>query len=190
MIPRPKILFTGFKSFAGRSVNGSETIVKILETLESPFIIQTLVMDVVWGQAEKTGLAAIESFGPDMVLTLGEGGPGIVAMETTAVNRRAGTDNSGRNADGEIEPGAPAKRLSRFGFSCKSNGSFKYPVIISGNAGAYICNNALYTFLCSPASRVVLLHIPPQGKTGSTEYTQAILPIINDLLKSNFPRIS
>jgi pyrrolidone-carboxylate peptidase len=188
MIP-PKILFTAFKPFAGRPVNGSETIVKFLKTWKSPYNITTAIMDVVWGEVERTGLAAIKAFVPDMVVALGEGEPGIVAIETSAVNRRTGVDNSGKNTDCEIEQGGPAKRLSRFGFSFKSNGGYKYPVVMSGDAGTYLCNNALYAFLASHAARVALLHVPPQGKTANHEYALAILPIVNDLLTANFPRV-
>jgi pyroglutamyl-peptidase len=189
MIPRPKILFTAFKPFAGRAVNGSETIVKFLKTWKSPYNIKTVIMDVVWGEVERTGLAAIKAFDPDMVLALGEGEPGIISLETAGVNLRSGTDNAGVAANGEIEPGCPAKQLSRFGFSFKSNTSYKYPVIMSGDAGRFLCNNALYTFLGTDVRRVLFAHLPPQGKAPSKKYIDSTFPIVKDLLKSNFPWI-
>lgn len=188
MIP-PKILFTGFKPFAGRPVNGSETIVNFLKTWKSSYTIKTAIMDVVWGEVERKGLAAITSFGPDMVLALGEGEPGIVAMETAAVNRRTGTDISGRDAGGEIEPDGPAKRLSRFCCFMTDCQDYAFPVSISTNAGLFLCNNALYSFLGMDVRRVLFAHLPPQGKAPNKKYIDSIFPIVKDLLKSNFPWI-
>ncbi|HUI91258.1 MAG TPA: hypothetical protein VLX68_03325 [Chitinivibrionales bacterium] len=190
MIPRPpKILFTAFKPFAGRPVNGSETIIKFLKTWKSPYKIKTVVMDVLWGEVERAGLAAVKSFGPDMVFAVGEGNGDFVKLETVGANLRGGADNAGETATGEIEQGGPSKRLSRFCCSMTDPREFAFPVSISADAGIYLCNNALYTFLGTKVRRVLFVHIPPQGSVKNEKYTGAILPIVKDLLKSNFPWI-
>jgi pyrrolidone-carboxylate peptidase len=189
MIPRPKILFTAFRPFTGRAVNGSETIVKFLKTWKSPYTIKTIIMDVIWGEVERTGLAAIKAFCPDMVLALGEGEPGVVSIETAGLNLRSGTDNAGVAATGELEPGGPARRLSRFCCSMTDCQDYAFPVSISTDAGLYLCNNALYSFLGTDVRRVLFAHLPPQGKAPNKKYIGSTFPIVKDLLKSNFPWI-
>ena len=190
MTPRaPKILFTGFKPFAGRPVNGSETILKFLKTWKSAYKFKTVIMDVLWGEVERSGLAAIKSFGPDMVFALGEGEAGVVKLETVGANLRGGTDNAGATATGLIERNGPARRLARFCFSKTESREFAFPVSVSGDAGLHLCNNALYTFLGTNVRRVLFVHLPPQGSVKDKEYAGAILPIVKELLKSNFPWI-
>jgi pyrrolidone-carboxylate peptidase len=185
----PRILFTGFKPFAGRPVNGSETVVKFLHSSASPFTVRTLILDVVWGEAERRGIAAIKSFGPDMVYCLGEGEAGVVKLETVGVNLRGGTDNAGASAGGEIEKGGPARRLSRFCCAMTYCQDYAFPVSISTDAGLYLCNNALYSFLGTDVRRVLFAHLPPQGTVPDKDYTGAIIPIVKDILRSNFPWI-
>ncbi len=186
MHPRPKILITAFKPFAGRLLNGSFTLLTAVEKAGWNWDIHTLLMDVVWDAPEEELLPLIGSINPHMVIAMGEGNPRQIALETRARNIRNGVDNQDRNQQGTlIDCQSPEFRSARFEFQYSTALPIRTPVVLSRDAGAFLCNNTLYALLGTPVPKALFLHLPPQEDTPDDEYVADLLPVLNAIIRSN-----
>ena len=188
-----KILVTGFTPFAGRSVNASWLAARALaENHQSSHRIYAALLPVVWGISEEIISELVKSYEPDLVLAMGEGHRGRFAIETQARNQRSQReDNTGRlpvtpfitehGSDHhicEIDADSLCIDLVKRG----------YPAQKSDDAGAFICEEALYFLESLRRSsgrkmRVVFCHLPPFG----TELQVADQPVVCDQpLLNNF----
>jgi pyroglutamyl-peptidase len=187
----PVVLITAFTAFAGRGVNGSATVAAAMDgTVISGHRLHALVMPVVWGAPEAMLPAAIARWRPRLVLGMGEGGPGRVAVELVARNRAdAIADEHGRQpAAAVLAPDGPDQRASRFSFAPEWFAGQAPAVIASTDAGGYLCNACLYAALRSAASRCGFVHLPPQEAVPDADYARRFMPVIIALIERNLAR--
>ncbi len=162
--PRPlrpvRILLTGFAPFGGSRVNPSWEAVRRLRRARIAGVrVSVARLPVVWGEAERRLVAAIRRVRPDAVICTGQSsGRAWVSVETRAVNRREGRDDSerlprtatvwerasardrwNRKPPNSLPSTLPVRlilaALRRAGI----------PARRSRDAGRYLCNAAMYT---------------------------------------------
>jgi pyroglutamyl-peptidase len=183
-----RLMLVGFGPYRGRQVNGSESLVRALAaTPPACEQVLTMVVPVAWGAIEELVVPELLRFRPNLVLGLGEGGKEHVALERTARNVRSGQDERGATPPNRwIEMDGPDVLYSRLTFqSPRPRKRQGMPVVFSADAGEYLCNNALYRFLDSPAKGAGFVHVPPQGEDSVEAYVARFLPLLRGLIEEN-----
>jgi pyroglutamyl-peptidase len=136
-------------------------------------------LPVDWEKAPRLLHSALQRFRPDAIFCLGEGKPDRVAWECCAQNACHGTDETGK---GRLE-----EKISSAGplalFSEKRPPSGLANIVISEDAGQFLCNRVLWEAL-SHSAQAVFLHFPPQGPSSSRAYNARWLPILQKCLFS------
>ena len=162
-----RIVVSGFEPFGGRSKNASWTLVQEIKKAFPTIIDRQIPVE-----AEKNV--------PDVWIAFGEGSPAF-QIEVLAHNRRGGfQDNESRppsapliveegaaELKNKIDASALAAKLSAAGF----------PTRESSSAGAYLCEEMLYSLLHAQAKHsdgfrlVLFIHVPVLGKVVSSAAT-------------------
>jgi pyrrolidone-carboxylate peptidase len=174
--------------FRGRVKNGSQTIARYVQPLIKNGDVRIVEIPVRWGAVESVCTPVIQEWQPDVILGLGEGGAGILTIETIAKNMRKGDDVDGYSAPNEyILEFGENQRSCRFDFTWSPQIQLPVEVKISLDAGAYLCNNALYHFAGTLTERVGFIHIPPQENTDDVLYVEQYGPIVLEILHQNIP---
>ena len=164
-----KLLVTGFEPFGGEEVNPSLEVVERLPSVIGEYEITKLIVPVVFGDAAAVVLRASEGLCPDVILSVGQaGGRSAITPELVGINLRHATipDNKGNQPTDEpiVQLGSAAyfstlpvrkmaEAISRLGT----------PSVVSYSAGAYVCNDLLYSLLAhyeGSTTRVGFIHIP------------------------------
>lgn len=183
----PAILLTGFGPFAGRGVNGSETAARRLDgALIAGHRIHVRILPVRWGEPERILPAAVAELAPALVLGLGEGHPGRIAVELVGRNRAAHPDEAGAPPPASLGDGPP-ERQARLAFDPAWFPGAVPPVVASADAGDYLCNAWLWHAISLPSARVGFVHLPPQGETPADGYAATVLPAVRQLIERQFP---
>ena len=176
-----RILITGFEPFGGETINPSWEAVKSLPEEINGYSLTKLLLPVVFGEAASLALKTAEKITPHFILCIGQaGGRAEVTPELVAINLRHASipDNKGNHPKDEVvKSGAPAAYFSTIPVRKISDAinSSGIPSKVSYSAGAYVCNDLLYTLLShyeNSDTRVGFIHIPyskEQGKTPSME---------------------
>ena len=183
------ILIISYQPFAGRGVNGSQTIGSYLadETIACHAIVH-VSLPVQWGQPEAQVPILLATHQPVLAIGLGEGYPKRIAVETRAVNQRQHPDETGQKpSTNHIDANGPATQSARWAFNAEDFADSSLPVIASTNAGAYLCNNLLYCLASSNCNTIGFIHLPPQGSASNADYQQLISPVIRRLIEGNIP---
>lgn len=147
------VLVTGFDPFGGETVNPSFEAVKRLPDEIAGAAIHTLELPTVYGTAGEILSRAVETLSPDLVLCVGQaGGRNAVTPELVAINYRDASlpDNAGRVCRGEpVVAGAPAAYFTRLdtGKIIEALTKAGIPARLSLSAGAFVCNDVMYTLL-------------------------------------------
>ena len=180
--PQP-ILVVAFGPFAGRGENGSATVVESLvgrRIGDHPIV--TAVLPVEWGQPEQRIPELMAKHQPLMILGLGEGFPGRVAIETRAVNARAHADEQGKPPPTRrLGPAEETHRSSRLVIPDPLP-TTDVPVVISQDAGRYLCNNLLWVCLGEKVDHAGFIHLPPQGEQSDAEYAPRFTAVVEACL--------
>ena len=173
-----KLLITGFDPFGGATVNPSWEAVKRLPEVVGSYELTKLEIPTVFGVGAGKVLEAAKALQPDVILCVGQaGGRSGITPEVVGINlREAGSaDNAGnRMTNVPVAEDGPAayfatlpvremvKALKEAGISAG----------LSFSAGAFVCNDVLYTLLHhyhgSP-TQVGFIHVPflpEQAKPG------------------------
>ena len=176
-----KLLISGFEPFDNEKINPSWEAVRLLPDAVGDYRLTKLRLPVVFGVAADELLRAAEELCPDVIIAVGQsGGRAAITPEMVGINLRHGKipDHAGHLATDEpiIEGGAaayfstlPVRKIVE---GVKNAG---LPAEVSYSAGAYVCNDVLYTLLAKTAensTRVGFIHIPyakEQGKEPSME---------------------
>lgn len=173
-----KLLITGFEPFGGENVNPSFEAVKLLPDKIGDYELTKLLVPVVFGKAGETVLKAAESLNPDAVICVGQAaGRAAVTPELVAINIRFASipDNEGaKPEDVPVIPGGPAAYFSTLPVRAmaKAISDAGIPGAVSYSAGAYVCNDLLYSVLHHYENSLVkaaFIHvplIPEQAKDG------------------------
>jgi pyrrolidone-carboxylate peptidase len=175
------IVVTGFAPFAGRGVNGSETIARRLDgAVIAGATVSVRILPVRWGEPERI-LPALAAGRPRLLVGLGEGFPGRIAVEMVGRNRAGHPDEAGAPPPVRLGDG-PATRPARFAFDHGWCAGSPLPVVASDDAGAYLCNAWLWHACALDLPAVGFVHLPPQGDTPVDAYAAMVEPIIRALI--------
>ncbi len=182
-----KLLITGFEPFGGEEINPSWEAVSRLPSEINGYSLTKLLIPVVFGSAAEKVIRAANETSPDVILCIGQaGGRDAITPELVGINIRHGRipDNDGYQpmdesiiADGENAyfSTLPVRRMA------EAINAAGVPSHVSYSAGAYVCNDVIYTLLShfnNTETRVGFIHIPyctEQNKTPSMD--------INDIIK-------
>lgn len=164
-----KLLITGFEPFGGEEINPSwEALLRMPEEIGG-YSLTKLLIPVVFGEAAKNVIEAAGKIDADVVLCIGQaGGRDAITPELVGINLRHGSipDNSGCKPQDEpiIEGGSnayfsalPVRKMAE---AINAAGVLSK---VSYSAGAYVCNDVLYTLLAhfgGSKTRVGFIHIP------------------------------
>ena len=168
-----KLLLAGFEPFGGSAVNPSEQVVRALAQESLPGIaLHTAILPVDRVNGPATLIRAVQESQPDAVLCLGEApGRTAISIERVAINlmdyRIA--DNAGNQAQDEpIVPDGPAAYFVTLPVRAMLEAirAANVPAELSLSAGAFLCNQVLYTLLHhltpnNPGVRAGFAHVPP-----------------------------
>ncbi|MBR2926546.1 MAG: pyroglutamyl-peptidase I [Clostridia bacterium] len=171
-----KLLITGFEPFGGEEINPSwEAVSRLPDTLGG-YALTRLLLPVVFGEAAQKVIAAAEGIDPDVILCVGQaGGRDQITPELVAINLRHAriADNSGAQPQDErIMESAPDAYFSTLPVRkmAEAISALGIKAGLSYSAGAYVCNDLLYTLLArfrGKKTRVGFIHVPytkEQGK--------------------------
>ncbi len=164
-----KLLITGFEPFGGESTNPSWDAVTLLPDEINGYKLTKLLVPVTFGEGAEFIIKKAEEISPDVILSIGQaGGRGEVTPELVGINLRHGgiPDNRGYQPNDEsiTEGGAdayfstlPVRKISE---AISLSG---IPSRVSYSAGAYVCNDVIYTLLshCKDTPvRFGFIHVP------------------------------
>ena len=181
-----KLLITGFEPFGGEEINPSWEAVLRLPDQINEYTLLKLRLPVEFGGAAECVLRVFEDTQPDVILCIGQaGGRNAITPELVAINLRHAKipDNAGYQPTDEpiIKDGnlayfstLPVRKMAD---AIQSAGIASQ---VSYSAGAYVCNDLLYTLLSrfdGTQTRVGFIHIPysmEQGKEPAMELSQMV----------------
>ena len=164
-----KLLITGFDPFGGETVNPAWEAVKKLPDRITDYTLYKFEIPTVFGLAAETVLAKAAQTQPDVILCIGQaGGRAAVTPERIAVNIRDARipDNAGNQPGGEqIAPDGPAAYFAtvpvkKMAAAIENAG---IAATVSNSAGAFVCNDTLYSLLHHYAHtdvKVGFIHVP------------------------------
>lgn len=176
-----KLLISGFEPFGGEEINPSWEAVRSLPDEIGGYSLSRLLLPVVFGRAASLAIDAAELLCPDVVLCIGQaGGRAAITPELVAINLRHASipDNEGARPVDEpiVKSGAtayfstlPVRKMSE---AIKAAG---VPSWVSYSAGAYVCNDLLYSLLMrfgGTQTRVGFIHIPYSSEQGKEPYME------------------
>ena len=174
-----KLLITGFEPFGGEDINPSWEAVKKLPNVIGDYELFKLCIPVVFGEAVQMVINKAEDIAPCAIVCVGQaGGRDAITPELVGINLRNATipDNKRNKPQDEqiIEGGAcaffstlPVRKMAQ---AINDNGIKSH---VSYSAGAYVCNDVLYTLLSyfnESEIKVAFIHVPyvnEQGKEPS-----------------------
>jgi pyroglutamyl-peptidase len=183
-VSEQRLLLTGFEPFAGATVNPSAEVVRLLAERgfsAGPRVrLHTAILPVVAEKIPAVLTGLLNEYQPDWVVSLGEArGRTAINLERIGVNLLDfGTpDNQGvLLQDTPIVPHGPAAYWSNLPLRAMQTAmqAQGVPAVLSLSAGAYICNQVLYTSLHwaaehRPACQVGFFHLPSLPEQVFTE---------------------
>lgn len=164
-----KLLITGFDPFGGQTVNPSWEAVRLLPDRIGAYELTRLEIPTVYGEGAARILRAAEGLHPDVILSIGQaGGRRGITPEVVGINLREARipDNSGFQPVNEaIVPDGPAAYFATVPVRAmvQAMTDAGLPCALSYSAGAFVCNDVLYTLLhrChGSAVRAGFIHVP------------------------------
>ena len=174
-----KLLITGFEPFGGEEINPSWEVVRRLPDEIGGFSLTKLLVPVVFGKAAKYVMNAADKLMPDVIISVGQaGGRRAITPEMLAINLRFAKipDNEGNlPKDESIVAGGESAYFSTLPVRKIAEAINERGVLseVSYSAGAYVCNDLLYTLLDRYSAEGVgvgFIHVPyvsEQGKEPS-----------------------
>lgn len=174
-----RLLITGFEPFGGESINPSWEVVCRLPDVIGEYELTRLCLPVVFGDAANMLLDLAAELMPDVILCIGQaGGRSAITPEMVAINLRHADipDNLGNQPrDEKIVFGGETAYFSTVPVRkmAESINAMGISSCVSYSAGAYVCNDLLYTLLNHYKNSKVsvgFIHIPyclEQGKEPS-----------------------
>lgn len=181
-----KLLITGFEPFGGEKINPSWEAVSRLPEEINGYLLTKLLIPVVFTKAAENVIKAADVIHPDVILCIGQaGGRNAITPELVGINLRHASlpDNSGyqpkdepiaANGDTAYFSTLPVRAIA----DAVNNAGI--PSRVSYSAGAYVCNDVLYTLLYrykESGTKVGFIHIPysnEQNKEPSMDLNQII----------------
>ena len=181
-----KLLITGFEPFGGEEINPSWEAVRLLPECIGKYELTKLLVPVVFGEGADAIIKEADKVKPDVILSIGQaGGRDAVTPEMVGINLRyAGIpDNKGNkpidekivsNGENAYFSTIPVRKIAE---AVNNSG---IPSKVSYSAGAYVCNDVIYTLLSrysDSSIRIGFIHIPyckEQNKEPFMEMSQIV----------------
>ena len=164
-----KLVITGFEPFGGEEINPSwEALFRMPEEIGG-YSLTKLLIPVVFGEAAKKVIDAAEKIDANVVLCIGQaGGRDAITPELVGINLRHASipDNIGNKPQDEpIISGGNNAYFSTLPVRKMVEAVNAAGVLskVSYSAGAYVCNDVLYTLLShfeGSKTKVGFIHIP------------------------------
>ena len=170
------LLITGFDPFGGATVNPSWEAVYRLPDRVGAYNLHKLQIPTVFGKASSAVLEEVQKVRPDVILCVGQaGGRAAVTPERIAVNIRDARipDNAGNRPEGQfVTEAGPAAYFATVPVKEMAGAivAAGLPGAVSNSAGAFVCNDTLYTLLHrfhGTATQVGFIHVPWIPEQGS-----------------------
>ena len=164
-----KLLITGFEPFGGEEINPSWDALRLIPDKVSDFDLVKLEIPVVFGLAAETVINKAEEIGADVILCIGQaGGRDAITPEMLGINLRYARipDNQGNEPHDEkiLENGDDAHfttlPVRKIADAISKKG---IPSKVSYSAGAYVCNDVIYSLLAhfhGTDVKVGFIHVP------------------------------
>jgi len=180
-----RILMTGFEPFGGQKINPSWQAVQGVTAPEGVELIRR-ELPVRWYDTSAAVKALIDELHPAAVLLTGQaGGAERIRVERVGLNLRdaGAADNAGIVVrDTPVIENAPTAYFSTFAYkeilAALTNAGL--PAAYSFSAGAYLCNEALYTALhLLPEAKCGFIHLPFLPEQSDRHFT---LPLEKQIL--------
>jgi pyroglutamyl-peptidase len=181
-----KLLVTGFEPFGGESINPSwEAVIKLQDRI-GDFCLSRLLVPVVFGEGADKIIKKAEEISPDVILCIGQaGGRDAITPEMVGINLRFASipDNGGNQPkDEKIDPDGENAYFSTLPVRkiVEAVNNAGIPSRASYSAGAYVCNDVIYTLLShfkDTETKVGFIHIPyckEQGKEPCMELEKIV----------------
>ena len=163
------LLITGFDPFGGESINPAWEAVKCLPEEIGPWRLHKMQLPTVFEKASCMAIEAAENIQPGAILCIGQaGGRTAVTPERIAVNIRDARipDNAGNQPVGQlVAEDGPAAYFSTVPVMQMAAAiqARNIPSTVSNSAGAFVCNDLLYTLLHhfdGTGVKVGFIHVP------------------------------
>lgn len=164
-----KLLITGFDPFGGQTVNPAWEAVRALPEHIGEYGLVKLEVPTVFGKAVQAVSEKAEAVCPDVIVCVGQaGGRSKVTPEVVAINLRDASiaDNEGLRPWNEpVISGAPDALFATLPVHKMVAAAEKQglPCALSYSAGAFVCNDLLYSLLYRYQGtnvRVGFIHVP------------------------------
>ena len=164
-----KLLITGFEPFGGAEENTSWLAVQALPDRVGEYELCRLKLPTVFGAAAQMLLAKAAEFCPDVIISVGVAvGRDAVTPERIAVNIRDARipDNAGNQPRGEfVAADGPAAYFATLPVEAMARAVREagIPATVSNSAGAYVCNDVMYSILhhcVGTAVKAGFIHVP------------------------------
>ena len=164
-----RLLITGFEPFGGQSVNPSWEAVALLPERIGAWQLTKLRIPVEYRNAPELILKKARDLEPDAIISVGQaGGRGAVTPEVIGINLREASiaDNAGQFCKGKlISPEGSDGIFSTLPVRemVEAIGAKGIAAKLSYSAGAYVCNDVLYSLLLHYQRsdvRVGFIHVP------------------------------
>ena len=164
-----KLLITGFEPFGGEIINPSWDAVCRLPGEIGEYSLTKLLIPVVFGESAQNVIEAAKEINPDVILCIGQaGGRDAITPEMVGINLRYAPipDNKGNeprdekillSGENAYFTTIPVRKIAE---EISKN---KIPSKVSYSAGAYVCNDVIYSLLAEfdkTDTRVGFIHVP------------------------------
>ncbi|MBQ8830964.1 MAG: pyroglutamyl-peptidase I [Oscillospiraceae bacterium] len=164
-----KLLITGFDPFGGESINPSWEAVKMLPDVIGGYELTKMQIPTVFGKAAETVMNTAEKLCPNVIICVGQaGGRSAVTPEVIGINLRDARipDNEGNKpVNVPVIPDGDAAYFSTIPVRKMTDeiNAVGIPAALSYSAGAFVCNDVLYTLLhkySKTDTLVGFIHVP------------------------------
>ncbi len=191
-----KLLLTAFEPFAGKAVNSSLEVAKVIKAMKFAGVqIKVATLPVSRFQAIKIAFHYIFEQKPDVIIMLGEADNRLhFTPERVAINIDDFEipDNTGHQPKGEpIIKGGPASYFSTLPINeiVRKLGKENIPAKISNSAGTYLCNRLFYNIMHFIATeglpiRAGFIHLPHVHKQTLSKHRGFTSMSLEDVVKA------
>ena len=164
-----KLLITGFEPFGGQTINPSWQSVLALENQIGEYLLTKLEIPTVFKLGAERVLKKAEEINPDAIICIGQaGGRNAITPEVVAINLMDANiaDNAGNKPiNTKILPDGENAYFSNLPIRemVKAINEGGVPAKLSYSAGAFVCNDVLYTLLHKFSGsnvKVGFIHVP------------------------------
>ena len=173
-----KLLITGFEPFGGQTINPSWQSVLALENQIGEYSLTKLEIPTVFKKGANMVIEKANEINPDVIICVGQaGGRDSITPEVVAINLMDTNiaDNEGNKPINEqIDPTGENAYFSNLPIRemVKAINSEGIPAKLSYSAGAFVCNEVMYTLLHKFKNtdvKVGFVHVPflPEQTDGS-----------------------